>query len=751
MAAAQAQLCRAIDTDSGGGGGKSASDGDSDAMAVASALPLCLFHDLVGVAVFLASHPVHAVYLLIFARGLASLAAFFWPLLASTSLLLAVLATAGPYVGGGAEWPGVRSLGRTCGIAVAALCAGLRPDGAGAGAGLVGQLCSFVLGPTDAASVLRVEEIMGEPCDTTAVCFVLDEDKSLLLLGGDGCKELSFEVPTMGSAIGERSFLDYDDFGDLKDEIDDKVVISEDLKVSNSLAEQCCPRDTLFVQEIEVGEEEENDIQGQGLILSAIDEVSDDVEEKRLECDPVSVEIKKSDPVQALEIKKLEPVEPVVAKILEIKKPEPAHEVEIKKCEPMQPMQIKKSERVESVETKKSGPAESVETKNSKLVQALEIKKCEPVQVLEVKKFEPVEPLEIRKSKPVEPVEIKKREQVKPRSSIAQRIKLWEAQVSGNIKPVLEDKEESSVEFSLEKAPIKDAKQCVRFEADPCVDKRDNEHQDQEVASSEESPNEQQEQEVKDVKEYTRSETETSSEKCSQNIEAAQAVAQAEEELQQDCKDAQPEPELQEQAHKIEQPEQELQEMEEEVYTDVTASPAMWNGRESPLKSTSIAGRVHSRTSSENLVSEGSPSWKDKEWKRTLACKLYEERMQLRLCRDRAVVEGSDNMDMLWEAYEVGGGGGGGKGRAGKRSGSKAKGGADNKVEEVVDEGEEEGQEDDDEEEGSVRQLCCLQALKFSTRKMNFGGGKPSLSKISKVLRRMTALSRMGSRRKQSG
>ena len=188
----------------------------------------------------------------------------------------------------------------------------------------------------------------------------------------------------------------------------------------------------------------------------------------------------------------------------------------------------------------------------------------------------------------------------------------------------------------------------------------------------------------------------------------------------------------------------------EEVYTDVTASPAMWNGRErSSLKSTSIAGRVHSRTSSENLISEGSPSWKDKEWKRTLACKLYEECMQLRLCRDRAVVEGSDNMDMLWEAYEVGSGSS--KGRAGKRSGSKAKGGSGNKAEEVVDEGEEEGEEDDEEEEGSVRQLCCLQALKFSTRKMNFGGGKPSLSKISKVLRRMTALSRMGSRRKQSG
>ncbi|OEL18572.1 hypothetical protein BAE44_0020409 [Dichanthelium oligosanthes] len=711
--AVQAQLCCATES----GGGESASD--SDALDVAVAVSLCLLHDLLGAALFLATHPLHAVYLLIFARGLVALAAFFWPLLVSTSLLLAVLATAGPYVGA-AEWPGVRSLSRTCGIAVAALCADLRPDGAGAG--LVGQLCSFIFGTADAASVLRVEEIVGEPCGITASCFLLEEENSLLLLGGDGWKQPAFALPLMGGAIGERSFLDYEDFGDFKDEVDEKVVISEDLKGSDPLAEQCCPRDTLLAQKMEADEEEENGIQGQGLILSAVDEVSDGVEEKRLECDPVSVEIKKSEPVQALEIKKSEDSEPVNA-------------IEIKKCEPVQTVQMKKCE-----------PVESVETKISKLVQAMEIKKCEPVHAPEAKKSEPVEPPQIRQSDPVESVESKKRERAKPRSSIAQRIKLWEAQVSGNTKPVLDEKEENPVEFSLEKEPIKDVKKCVRFESDSCVDKRNSEKQAQ---SSEESSKEHQEQEFKDVQEYRRSETETSSEKCSQNNEAeeiALAVSQAGEEPQQGRKDARREPELQDQVYEIVQPEQEQQEMEE-VYTDVTSSPAMWNERESPLKSTSIANRVHSRTSSENLVSEGSPSRKDKEWKRTLACKLYEERMQLRLCRDRAVVEGSDNMDMLWEVYEVGSGGC--KGRGGKRSGSKAKGGA-SKVEELVDEGEGEDEEDDEEEEGSVRQLCCLQALKFSTRKMNFGGGKPSLSKISKVLRRMTALSRMGSRRKQS-
>ncbi|CAD6253907.1 unnamed protein product [Miscanthus lutarioriparius] len=735
MAAAeqQAQLCCATD-------GDSASKRDVNAMPVVVSVCLCLLHDALGVALFLASHPLHTVYLLFFARGLVALAAFFWPLLVSTSLLLAVLATVGPYVAGAGagDWPrGVRSsLGRTCGIAVAALCAELRPPD-GAPAGLVAQLCSFVLGPTDAASVLRVEEIMGEPCGviTTASCFVPKEEQGLLLLiGGDDCKEPAFALPVI-DYIGDRSFLDYESFGDLKDRIDEKVVISEDMKGSDPLAQQCClPRDTLFLQEMEA-EEEESAIQGQDLILSASDEVTDGVEEKRLDCDPVSVEIKKSEPVQVLETRKsepmqameiteLEPLEPMEAKELEIKKFEPLHAIEIKKCEPVQAVQIKNFE-----------PAEPPE-----------VKECETVQKVQIKKFQPT--LEIKKSEPVESVEIKKNELVKSRSLIAQRIKLWEAQVvSGNAKPFVGDREENSVEFSLKnKSAAKYGKKCVRFEADPCAEKCGSDQQAQVAVSTQECVEQQQEQEFKDVKEYMHSETEAS-DKCSQDMKAEEitpaVVAQAEQELlEQGCNDVQPEPDLQELEYEIAEPEQELEEMEE-VYNDVTQSPAMWNERESPLKSTSIAGRVHSRTSSENLLSEESPSRKDKEWKRTLACKLYEERMQLRLCRDRAVVEGSDNMDMLWEAYELGSGGN--KGRGGKRSGSKVKG-STGKVEDAVQESEEE----EEDNEGSVRQLCCLQALKFSTRKMNFGGGRPSLSKISKVLKRMTALSRMGSRRKQS-
>lgn len=728
MAEEQGQLCCAAENC----GGENASEGD--ALPVAVAVFLCLLHDLLGVSVFLASHPLHAVYLLIFARGLLTVAAIFWPLLVSTLLLLAVLATVGPYVNG-AEWPGVRSLGRTVGIAVAALCAELRPDGASAG--LVGQLCSFVLGPTDAASVLPVEEIMGEPCDINASCFVLEEDKSLLLVGSDGGKKLAFGLPLIDSAIGDSGFLflDYEDFGDLKDKVDEKVVISEDLNGSDFLGEQSCPRNTLFVQEMEAEEEEENGIQGQDLILSSMDEDSDAVEEKRLECDPVSVEIKKSEPVQILEIKKSEPVQ-----ALEIKKLEPAKSVDNKKLE------IKKSEPLHAIEIKKCEPGQAAQIKKLEPVEPQEIKECETVQPVEITKLQPS--LEISKSGPVESVEIKKSELVKPCSSIARRIKLWEAQVSGNAKLVVEDMEENSIRFSLKDKSAKDAKKGLQSGADPCVNRCGSKQQPLEVASAEGCVEQQKEQKHKDVQEYMDSDTATS-EKSSQDMKAEEivpAVAQTELELlEQGCNDAQPEAELQEQKSEIAEPKQELLEMEE-VYSDITQYPAMWNERDSPLKSTSIAGRVHSRTSSENLVSEGSPSRKDKEWKRTLACKLYEERMQLRLCPDRSVVEGSDNMDMLWEAYEVGSGN---KGKGMKRGGSKAKGGT-GKVDELGEESEED-EEEDEEEEGSVRQLCCLQALKFSTRKMNFGGGKPTLSKISKVLKRMTALSRMGSRCKQSG
>ncbi|GJN40218.1 hypothetical protein PR202_gb29400 [Eleusine coracana subsp. coracana] len=645
---------------------------DSDDAQVAVPVLCCLLQDLAGAVAFLASHPLHAAYLLVFARHLAAVAAFFGPLLVSTALLLAALAT----VGGGADWPEAGS-SSLCGVAVAALRAGLRPDGGGE-AGLVAQLCFFVLGPGDATAVDRVGEITGDLCDITGSCFVSEEgEEGLLLLGGEECKEVAFALPLMDDAMGDSSFffLDHKDSGEGKDEIDDKVVISEDLK---SLAQQCYQGEVGFVQESVAEEEQVVGIQEQGLISS---DIGDAIAEKRLECDLVSVEIKKCEPVQEMG------------------------------------MEVKKREPVQAIE--------------------MEIKKCEPVQKMEVKELQPVQPKGIRS-----------REQVKPCSLIAQRIKLWEAQVSGSFNTVIEDKEDISVKFSFESKSNKDLKKCVPSEADPCIEKRDHKLKTQDVTSKKQSVEREYGQEFKDVKECVPSETETFSEIWSQDqsveenapashTEQVPTDMQPEAEFkEQQCRAAQAEQDVQ-----VGEPEQALQGTEE--YKDVTESPVLCNERESSLKSTSIAGRVHSRTSSENLIGEGLPSQKEKEWKRTLACKLYEERMQLKLCRDRAVVEGSDNMDMLWEAYEVGGSGSGTKQGGIRVRNSK-------KVEELVEEDQEEsGEQDDDDDEGSVRQLCCLQALKFSTKKTGFGGGKPSLAKISKVLKRMTALSRVGSRHSQ--
>lgn len=110
-----------------------------------------------------------------------------------------------------------------------------------------------------------------------------------------------------------------------------------------------------------------------------------------------------------------------------------------------------------------------------------------------------------------------------------------------------------------------------------------------------------------------------------------------------------------------------------------------------------------------NLGSFGSMR-KEKEWRRTLACKLFEERHN---------VEGGEGMDLLWETYETDSNKLQAKSntKKGKKSGV-------------------EYNEDDDEDEEEVDgQLCCLQALKFSAGKMNLGMGRPNLVKISKALK----------------
>ncbi|KAF7825830.1 putative transmembrane protein [Senna tora] len=99
----------------------------------------------------------------------------------------------------------------------------------------------------------------------------------------------------------------------------------------------------------------------------------------------------------------------------------------------------------------------------------------------------------------------------------------------------------------------------------------------------------------------------------------------------------------------------------------------------------------------------------NKEWRRTLACKLYEERLE-------SVIIGSEAMDLLWETYDDD---------------------DDHTQPPRINNtnGEEEEEDDDDEEKGMNGKYCCLNALKLSTRKMNLGMRRPNLVKISKALK----------------
>ncbi|XP_042516561.1 uncharacterized protein LOC122090887 [Macadamia integrifolia] len=111
---------------------------------------------------------------------------------------------------------------------------------------------------------------------------------------------------------------------------------------------------------------------------------------------------------------------------------------------------------------------------------------------------------------------------------------------------------------------------------------------------------------------------------------------------------------------------------------------------------------------------------KEKEWKRTLACKLYEERRNV----DEEEEEG---MDLLWETYEADSGKVKLENKE-KKVKSKDKKKQTKKKPEVE-------YYDDEEEDDMDEQFCCLQALKFSTGKMNLGMGRPNLAKFSKALK----------------
>ncbi|KAK7293155.1 hypothetical protein RJT34_16016 [Clitoria ternatea] len=117
----------------------------------------------------------------------------------------------------------------------------------------------------------------------------------------------------------------------------------------------------------------------------------------------------------------------------------------------------------------------------------------------------------------------------------------------------------------------------------------------------------------------------------------------------------------------------------------------------------------------------------EKEWRRTLACKLFEE-------RHNADGNESEGMDMLWETYET-------ESNKVLQKSSTKKG----------KKGEVEDSEDEEEEEEDLEsKLCCLQALKFSAGKMNLGMGRPNLLKFSKALKGIGWLHHVGKHGRKS-
>ncbi|KAI3806163.1 hypothetical protein L1987_22057 [Smallanthus sonchifolius] len=127
---------------------------------------------------------------------------------------------------------------------------------------------------------------------------------------------------------------------------------------------------------------------------------------------------------------------------------------------------------------------------------------------------------------------------------------------------------------------------------------------------------------------------------------------------------------------------------------------------------------------------------KDKEWKRTLACKLFEERNNSS--------GGEEGMDSLWEAYED---------DNSSRKSKNRKDSMNNQKKTMIKSKKksefkyfDDGEEDDEDEFMSNGQLCCLKALKLSTGKMNLGMGKPNLVKISKAIKGFGWLHHVGSK-----
>lgn len=139
------------------------------------------------------------------------------------------------------------------------------------------------------------------------------------------------------------------------------------------------------------------------------------------------------------------------------------------------------------------------------------------------------------------------------------------------------------------------------------------------------------------------------------------------------------------------------------------------NGGEDTLK---LLESQSSQTLDSSFGSYGSLR-REKDWKRTLACKLFEERHN---------VDGVEGMDLLWETHEIDSKAKP-KNKNKNKSKKKKKGGSEYYDDDDNDDDGDEGEEDVD------AKLCCLQALKFSAGKMNLGMRKPNLVKISKAIK----------------
>ncbi|CAN7048894.1 hypothetical protein IGI04_026244 [Brassica rapa subsp. trilocularis] len=117
---------------------------------------------------------------------------------------------------------------------------------------------------------------------------------------------------------------------------------------------------------------------------------------------------------------------------------------------------------------------------------------------------------------------------------------------------------------------------------------------------------------------------------------------------------------------------------------------------------------------------------KEKEWRRTLACKLFEERHN---------ADVGQGMDQLWETYETETEKKQTEEEKKKEKKMKTKKSMTMMKTKSIEKKEVAVEEEDDDDVIDQQQLCCLQALKFSTGKMHLGIARPNLVKLSKAFK----------------